>query len=147
MALNLNTLLLADAFNNIFSKLRIVKNQTQATVARIDAGATADEVINIMRGLQTSYDIINTAKTTPGLAQYAKDQLGDAALDIAAEVNATLAAMASAVTWITNNFPKDANGYILKDKILNGALDVRAFTPAQMAGLKTQLNAILATFA
>jgi len=147
MALNLNTLLLADAFASIFGKLRIVKSQTQATIARIDSGATADEVINIMRGLQTSYDIINTAKTTPGLAQYAQDQLGDSVLDIAAEVNATLAAMAATVTWIANNFPKDASGYILKDKIVNGSIDNRVFTPAQMAGLKTQLNAIISTFA
>lgn len=145
MAINLASLMLEDALTSIVGKLRIVKSQTQTTIARIDAGATADEVINIMRGLQTSSDIITTAKAAPGLGQYAKDQFGDAALDIVADVNATLAAMAAAVAWIAANFPQDVNGYILKDKIVNGALENRSFTPAQMAGLKTQLNAILAT--
>lgn len=147
MTINLNALLLQDVLTTIVSKLRLLRSQVQATITRIEAGATADEVINIMRSLQTSYDIINGLKSSPGLGQYAKDQFGDAALDIAADLNATLTAVAAAVTWITTSFPKDASGYILKDKIVNGAIDNRIFTPAQMANLKTQLNAILATLA
>lgn len=147
MAINLTSLLLGQAFTDIIGKLKFVKASTQTAISQIDTGATADQIISMMRGLKTSLDIINAAKSAPGLAQYAKDQYWDAAFDIAAEINASVSAMNTAVLWIETNMPKDANGYLLKDRIVNGNIENRVFTPAQLAGLKTQLNAILSTLA
>jgi hypothetical protein len=80
-----------------------------------------------------------------GLGQYAKDQFGNQALDIVAEFNAMTSAVDACGTWINSNVPKDGSGYLLKDKLTVSGVDVRTFTSAATAGLRTQIDSLLAT--
>ena len=87
-------------------------------------------------------------KAVPGIAQYAKDQVDNQLIDIVAEFNAMQTAIVDVITWVTTNIPKDGSGYLLVRQIDvgNNIVD-RQFTPAQSAGLRTQLDALLATIA
>jgi hypothetical protein len=65
---------------------------------------------------------------------------------LSADAAATVDAMQGAVSWITTNVPKDANGWVSVHKWnTDGTQTARNFTPAQTAGLVTVLNAVGAT--
>ena len=148
MALNLNTYLLDKAVETIQSKAKGVRDTAATIKAQIDAGpVSSDTIINLMRHMRVAYDVMNAAKATPGLNAYAQTEFNSPTLDYVAEVNSALAAMVDTYNWVDNNFPKDVNGYLLKDKIVNGATENRQFTQAQTATLSTQLATLIASFA
>jgi quinol monooxygenase YgiN len=84
----------------------------------------------------------NAANVT-GLAQYAKDQKNNQSLDVIAEFNAMVSAIDGCIGWVTTNFPKDANGFLLRETWGNNGTVDRSFTPAQTAGLRTQLDGLI----
>lgn len=88
----------------------------------------------------------DAAAAVPGLAAYAQAQLGNPSLDIAAEFSAMVAQVVATRDWIITNFPS-AGGYIQKDTLDASGVTVRQFTPAQTAGLRTVLDALIATIA
>jgi DNA-binding CsgD family transcriptional regulator len=115
MALKLQTYVLDTALKTIQEKAKLVRDAAVNVKAQVDAGPVqSDIVVGIMRNLKVQYDIINAAKATPGLNDYAKVEFDDPTLDYVAEVDAALAAMATCFAWVNTNFPKDANGYLLK---------------------------------
>lgn len=65
---------------------------------------------------------------TPGLAQYAKDQLNDPAYDIVAEYNAMRSAAVALRDWLDANIPAEPT-----------------YTPAQTAGFRTAADTFLST--
>ena len=148
MALKLQTYVLDTALKTIQEKAKLVRDAAISVKAQCDTGPVqSDIVVGIMRNLKVQYDIINAAKATPGLNVYARNEFNDPALDYVAEVDAALAAMATCFAWVNTNFPKDANGYLLKDKIVNGAIENRVFAQATTAGLSTALGTLIAAFA
>jgi hypothetical protein len=48
-------------------------------------------------------------------------------------------------TWVNTNFPKSAGGYIEKDTLTASGVSVRAFSTADLATFRTQLDALIAT--
>jgi hypothetical protein len=148
MALKLQTYVLDTALKTIQEKAKTVRDQAVLIKSQIDAGPVqSDIVVNLMRNLKVAYDVIDAAKAAPGLNVYARNEFNDQTLDYVAEVDAALAAMLTCYSWVNTNFPKDANGYLLKDKIVNGAIDNRVFAQAQTAGLSTALGTLIAAFA
>ena len=90
---------------------------------------------------------LNTLKTTPGLADYAKEQFSDATFDIVQAFVNMQAAIVNTGTWISTNIPKETvtNRWMLLEEIVNGRVVERTLTTVQTAGLRTQLDALLAT--
>ena len=147
MALKLQTYVLDTALDTIQSKAKLVRDTASNIKAQVDAGPIqSDIVVGLMRNMKIQYDIISAAKATPGLNAYARTEFNDPTLDYVAEVDAALAAMATTYNWVNTNFPKDASGYLLKDKIVNGAIENRVFSQAATAGLSTALATLIATF-
>lgn len=135
------------SFDAIMSKAAAIKNGAQTVQAQIAAGPiSADVVINILRGLKQAYDTFTEHVAQPGLNAYASLVKDDQNLDFVAETNAAKAACLAAFNWIDNNFPKDANGYLLKDKIVAGNIEARTFSSASMSGMNTVLEQLVATF-
>lgn len=86
--------------------------------------------------------------STPGLADYARAQYADEGVDVAADFGAMTTAIDSAVAWILAALPRDAGGYpALHEVAQDGSIVLRTFTSAQTAGLRTRLDAIIATIA
>lgn len=138
---------LAKAYTRGQSQAIALKNY--ASSAATNFAATTQSANAIIQTLNRHVEAIaefDTLAAIPGLAQYARDQADDQAYDVVAEYNAMRAAAVSVRDWIINNFPVSGNGYIEKDTIdANGNVSVRQFTPAQTAGLVTELNALVAT--
>lgn len=107
--------------------------------------ASANYVLDILSAVKEARAKLVAIGALSGIADYAKAQYADQGLDIAAEFTALVSALADVRTWITTNFPKDASGYLLKEQFAaDGGLNVRSFTPAQTAGLRTVLDALAA---
>lgn len=148
MALKLQEYVLDSALETIQAKGKGVRDTAAIIKAQIDAGPIASEiVINLMRHMRTAYDIISAAKVTPGLNAYAQNEFDDPAYDYVAEVNAVLAAMLTTYQWVNTSFPKDVNGYLLKDKLVDGVVVNRVFAQQDTVGLSTALATLIAAFA
>ena len=148
MALKMQTYVLASALETIQAKAKTVRDTATTVKAQIDAGPIAsDIIINLMRHMRTAHDVMSAAKVMPGLNEYAKNEFNDPLINYVAEIDAALSAMLACYAWVNTNFPKDAGGYLLKDKIVNGVIENRIFTQAQTAGLSTALGTLIAAFA
>lgn len=122
---------------------RTVKVRAQAASSLFASGADAQEVLAILGALSRFNVELATLKTTPGLAQYAKDQENDQNYDVVAEFNAVLAALDDFVSTVLSNFPADGSGYALAFKFdASGTLIYRTFTAAQLATITSKLDAV-----
>lgn len=126
-----------------------IRTQAQETRNTSAAGNISTKVIlDFATGLADAIQDLDTAAATPGIAQYARDQLANPALDIAAEFTAMRAQMVATRDWIGTNFPADVNSYLLFIQFTaERRFTYRQFTSAQTAGLRTQLDALIATIA
>ena len=113
-----------------------------------DAMAAGTVSGNVIRQL---LDRLLIAKTTfqsvaavPGIAAYAQAQEGDGAYDVAAEFTAMTDAIDDVGAWILANVPT-SGGYVQMEQWSASGVSVRQFTTAQTAGLRTQLDALIAT--
>jgi hypothetical protein len=138
MALNSSTINAQQAFDTIMGKANALRSGLQVQRAILAAnGSSADIIFNAMRGVRVTRDLMSANVGTAGLQAYARLQYDNPALDF-------IAACGELLTWVNANFPKDANGYLLKDKIENGEIVARTFTAAAMAGLVTQIDTLIA---
>jgi len=145
MALNSSQIKAQQAFETIMDKASVLRSGLQAQRAILAAnGSSADVVLNVMRGVKATSALMSANVTTPGLQAYARLLYDDPAKEFVADVNSAIAACGTLLTWVGNNFPKDANGYLLKDQIADGAIVTRTFTAAGMAGLVTQIDTLIA---
>lgn len=101
---------------------------------------------NLLQNFKSAIELWETAAALPGMGQYAKDQLDMPGLDVGPEFTTMLNAAKAVRDWIVVNFPKDASGK-MSYRTLNadGSMSVDAFTPAQTAGLRTELDNFIAT--
>jgi len=136
------------AFQNIQTKASQVKTASTALKAKMESGPTvAREIINYAAALKNAYDVMTASKAATGLNDYAKIELSNANLDYVAEVTAVQAAMADCYAWVATNLPKDASGYLLIEKFVNGTIVPRTVTSVQTAGLSALIATLLAKFA
>lgn len=125
--------------------IRIKGFATQASVALAVAPNSANAIIQVMTMAKSSIEVFDDVATTPGLAQYARDQEDDPAYDVVAEFVAMRGAAIAVRDWVITNFPTSAGGFIEKDTLTaDGSITVRQFTPAQTAGLQAALDALVA---
>jgi hypothetical protein len=116
----------------------------QAINVRLAAeAADYDYLKSIYRTLDRADDQFNTLKTTPGLEQYAKDLEVDQAYDVVAEFSAMQASIGAAKTWMEGNVPTNVT---IKDPSTwdDTTMISNTFSPAQTAGLRTQLTLVIA---
>lgn len=75
-----------------------------------------------------------------GMAAYAQDQENDNAYDVVAEFNAMVAAIASVRDWLIANV--STSGWVT---FSTSGVATKTFSSAQTAGLRTQLDSLIAT--
>jgi hypothetical protein len=105
----------------------------------------ASRVLSMWTRLNDAIARLTAIAAIPGIGAWAKEEMNDPALDVATEFNAMMGTMADARDWIAANFPKDASGYLLEKQFSGTEIVSRTFTPAQTAGLRTELDALIAT--
>ena len=124
-----------------------VKAQAQQLVTLIGGGSVSAQLIVAVPGYATAWlAALNSVAALPGIVAYAQAQVGNGTLDVAAAFTAMTAAIQNVSSWITTNTPKDgSNNLLVVQYNADGTLKWASFTSAQLAGLVTQLNALIAT--
>ena len=140
---------LASAWASIQSRASQVKIHAQEISNASAAGPISGKtVVDFSTLLADATVTLDKAAAIPGMAQYARDQIGDQTLDVVAEFTAMRAQMIATRDWIVANFPKDGSGYLLLISFTaDGRYVFRTLTTIQTVGLRTQLDALIATIA
>lgn len=88
----------------------------------------------------------NEIAALPGMGAYARAQFSEPERDIAAEFTAMVAAAQGVIDWTVSAFPKDADGYLLRETFGTGTeRHDRTFTPQQLGGFVAAMDALAAT--
>lgn len=104
---------------------------------------SGNNVLALYHRLVLDNDVFDVAKAVPGIAQYARDIEDDQTYDVASEFTVMQAAITDAIAWIKANYPTDANGWLQHQKFAVDGVSVREFTPAQTAGLRTEIQKVI----
>lgn len=138
---------LAQAWISVQSTAKRIKTAAQDLRDSSAAGSISSRtVINFATSLADVTDQFAATRLLTGIAQYARDQIGDQGIDVVAEFTAMETAAIETRDWITANFPQDGSGYLLMVQFdVNGRQSIRTLAAAQTAGLRTELDALIAT--
>ena len=144
MAFKASNILPQSAYNRARNAALNLRQYCQAKSAVIQtSGMNGNDLLGILETLKQASIDFATLKATPGIAQYAKDQENDQAYDVATEFNTLESLVNTAVINLAASLPVDSNGYLLLLKLQDSVKDWRAFTPVQLAGIKSDLDAII----
>lgn len=138
---------LSEAWQGIRRAASQIKQSATTLRDSSAAGSVASRaILNFVNLLRDKRVEMAAFAAVPGLAAYAQEQVDDPTLDIAAEYTAMVAAVDATITWVVDNFPKDANGWLLARTLTaQGQLQDRMFTTVALANLRTELDALIAT--
>lgn len=144
MAFRASNVLPSVAYDTVRRAAVQLKMNLQTINARLSSENTSYESLQqIHTVLKRADDQFDSLKTTPGLAQYAKDIEGDQAYDVVAEFTSMQAAIVAAMAWMDGNVPTSVT--VKSPSTWDDATIITStFTPAQTGGLRTQLSAVIA---
>lgn len=118
-----------------------LKRKSTSYKSEIDGiGSNFYAVNGYLVDLKNALDLMDSLVSTPGLAQYAKDQRNDQYYDIAAEYTALKATIQSAGDWITNALNAQPSLVTFGE---NWSATPAAFTAQQVAPLVTRINSVI----
>ncbi len=137
----------ARAFNNADSTVVRLRALAGALDAQMASGPVPARTIleDLLEELRSSRVTLISSRDTSGILDYARDQFGDATIDLPAEFLALLAAIDMVIAWIVVNFPVGTGGFIQQHILAaDGSMTDRSFSSGQTAGLRTELQALVA---
>lgn len=142
MAYRTNALAITlEDMNRRIARLKLLVQQYRTAS---DTALSADQITDLWQLLKVERTGLVSAAAMPGIGVYAQNQVNDATYDVVAEFNAMVTAIDAATAWIEGNFPKDGSGFLLAHSFGPSSIAARSFASASLAGLKTQLDAIIA---
>jgi len=136
--------MLATGLSRAQSQASSIKRIAQNNRDRMAAGPiTAGGVLSLLDNLSGALATFQGVAGLAGIAAYAQDQLGQ---DVAPDFSAMIAEVTACRDWIVSALPKDGDGYLLLETMdAQGSRTERTFSTAATAGLRTALDALIAT--
>lgn len=121
-----------------------LKNASQSIMETSAARSIlSSRFFSYMRSIKLALNRFNVIKTTPGMAQYAKDQYDDQALSIGAQFTALVAAMETVKAWPLTDYP-DMVGNVPQDgAYVDGELTDRLLTTVELADFRVQVQTLI----
>lgn len=146
MAFPTQTMNQQDALNKSIRKAETLKTYlADASVVMGSQTVSASLPLGVMSECMDALMVWNKAKAVSGIGQYAKDQFADQNLNIGAEFTAMVNAVQAVVDAVDTHIPKDADGYLLVRKIVNGSFVVRQLSVAETADIVAAIDACINT--
>lgn len=139
---------LANALSQVQQIAAGWKGYAQQAVATLQAGnVDSNWVFSFLDTMRSNYLRMNTLAGMVGLDTYAVQNIPGYGGTLSSDVAATQNAAVACVSWVVANFPKDSTNSFILSHTLNadGTRTPRTFAPADTAGLRTVLNAFIAT--
>lgn len=140
-----NTMLAGEAFAAVRSNAANWKAQAQNANLSLAAGSvTTDFIFRMLDQLGGVITALTSWKGVTGLDTYATGQSYSGTLS--SDCTTTSNAAQTCITWVSANFPTSSGGFLLGHTLnADGTRTPRSFTPANTAGLQTNLTAFVAT--
>lgn len=143
----------ADNLSDVWTFARGMAAQVRSRASSLSSSAAgpstaASMVLDAATFLADAKAALLKASQVPGIGAYAQQQINDATVNITTEFNAMMAQIDNTVGIIIANFPKDGSGRLLFLTFTadnTGRNQSSTFTTAQMAPVKTALDALIAT--
>lgn len=140
--------LLAETVNEKVQRFRTLAVQTKRgcheAAEALRAGAVSSNlIIQIYTNLVLAREQATAALTDEEVVAFFRGRFGDQS----SEFQSLLQKLGTAIAWITTNFPHDADGYLLKDKLQPTGIAVRQWQPADSAPLAALLDDLVAAIA
>lgn len=101
-------------------------------------------LIQFMGNLSKAAEALTSVAATPGILEYAKNQYANQAYDIVAESTAAASALSSLHSWISTNFPKTGQAWLVNTYNADGDETPLTFTQAQLVPFVAECDAVLA---
>jgi hypothetical protein len=138
---------LAEAWADARSVAANIKSRAQQVSSAAAAGTlTGDAALSLSQYLADAKVQLQRDAAVSGISAYAQNQVGDPALNVAAEFTNMLTQIDAVTAWIVANFPKDGTGRLLHQTITAAGRPVSApFAAAQTVGLRTALDGLIAS--
>lgn len=136
------------ALGQVQNYASIAKDRATSANSALAAGSVdTNFIFNLLDALSGLIANLNAVKNTAGLDSYATAQVPGYSGTMSSDITAAISAAQSCIDWVTTNFPRDnTNTWALAFQInADGTRTMRAFSPAQTAGLRTALQSLLAT--
>ena len=133
----------ASALDRAQSQASSIKRIAANNRDRMASGPiTAGGLFSLLDNLIGAKVQLAEAAAMPGMDEYAEAQLGQT---VSADFDAMMQAIDDATAWIIANMPK-ADGYLQTETLeADGTRTERSFATADTAGLRTALDAVIAT--
>lgn len=120
-----------------------VKQMASALKSASLAGPVpAQQILDFLSQLATQYDRLTVCAAVPGIGAYAASQVPG--FDSATEFSAVLSAITLVRDWMIANFPTSGVYLLQRQFDSSGRTTDRTFSTAALAGLRTQLDTLLA---
>jgi hypothetical protein len=119
-----------------------IKATAQTSRTQLESSTSAKAVYALMQNLHARKQQLGTLATTPGLAQYAKDQNDDQAYNPVTEYTAVIAALDAVVANVESTLPLAT---ILTGFDANKDFTYQSFGPAATATLRGLLDTLIAS--
>jgi hypothetical protein len=135
-----------EAFVNIRSRAASAKQQAQSILTILQSGqGNSSNILNLANAAYQYSTSISAWSQITGLDSQATSQGYPGSL--LADCGPSVTAAQAITSWIANNFPVDAGGYLMGWTLnpTTGETISRTFTSAQTAGLQTTLTNFIAT--
>jgi len=134
----------AEAYRQIKNNAVQLRANAQSIATKLASGNVEYEYLrDVYNTLSRSKDQLALLRATQGIVQYAKDQEEDVNYAVKTEINALTSAIGDALTWMRTNVPRSVQVLALNEwQDLSKSLIVEVMTPAETAGLVTELNKI-----
>jgi hypothetical protein len=143
----------ADNLSDVWTFARGMAAQVRSRAVSLSASAAgastpASMVLDAATFFADAKAALLKASQVGGIGAYAQAQINDATVNVATEFNSMMSAIDAVTAAIISNFPKDASSRLLfltfsADN--SGRNTSSTFTAAQMAPVKTALDALIAT--
>lgn len=133
---------LAKAWNQVTSTATALKQHS--VYLNNAASITRMVILNFGNTIADALERLDQYSAASGLEAYAKNELHDVTLNIAAEYTAMRTQIVALQDWIVTNFPKDTSGNLVVYYFDAGKryVDIE-LTSAQLSAFKTQLKALI----
>src|SRR3972149_10873115 len=133
---------------NVLDTCANIKADAEKAVATLSAGpVSSDYIFRLLDHLRDAMVALNTWKSVTGLDARATGDCPGYLGTLSTEITTTVNAAQTCIDWVVTNFPKDNTAVFILSHQLNadGTRTPRSFSSAATAGLRTQLNALVAT--
>lgn len=142
----------SDNLSDVWTFARSMAAQVRSRATTLSASAAgsstpASMVLDFATFLADARASLSKASQVGGIAAYAQAQINDATVNVTTEFNSMMTQIDNVITVIMANFPKDAQGRLLFLTFTgdnSGRNTSSVFTAAQMAPVKTALDALVA---